>query len=74
MLQSVKASVGDAGALGFAGIYAQWGDIPQALHWLEVALHQRDSELAELKADPDFDPLRNEPRFQAVIRELKFPN
>jgi hypothetical protein len=22
-------------------------DIPQALHWLEIALHQRDSELSE---------------------------
>jgi hypothetical protein len=27
-----------------------------------------------LKTDPLMDPLRNEPRFQAVGRELKFPN
>jgi len=27
-----------------------------------------------LKTDPLMDPLRREPRFQAVMRELKFPN
>jgi len=26
-----------------------------------------------LKTDPLMDPLRKEPRFQAVMRELKFP-
>jgi hypothetical protein len=58
----------------FACIYAQWGDIPQALHRLEIALRQRDPDLAVLKVDPDLDPLRKEPRFQAIERELKFPN
>jgi hypothetical protein len=27
----------------------------------------------ELKTDPLTDPLRKEPRFQAIERELKFP-
>jgi hypothetical protein len=27
-----------------------------------------------LKTDPLMDPLRKEPRFQAVMRELKFPS
>jgi hypothetical protein len=30
--------------------------------------------LVALKTDPLLDPLRNKPRFQAVMRELKFPN
>jgi len=34
----------------------------------------RDSGLVELKAEPDLDPLREEPRFQAIERELKFPD
>jgi hypothetical protein len=34
----------------------------------------RDSGLVMLKTDPLMDPLRNEPRFQAIERELKFPN
>jgi hypothetical protein len=28
----------------------------------------------DLKTDPLIDSLRNEPRFQAIERELKFPN
>jgi hypothetical protein len=27
----------------------------------------------DLKTDPLMDPLRQEPRFQAIERELKFP-
>jgi TolB-like protein/Flp pilus assembly protein TadD len=73
MLQSIRTSEGDAGAYDYARIYAQWGDTPQALHWLEIALRQRDAGLGELKAEPELDPLRKEPRFQAVMRELKFP-
>jgi tetratricopeptide (TPR) repeat protein len=74
MLHRVRTSEGDHGAYDFACIYAQWGDIPQALHWLEVALRLRDSDLSELKAEPALDPLREELRFQAIERELRFPN
>jgi TolB-like protein/Tfp pilus assembly protein PilF len=74
MLQKVRTSEGDHGAYDFACIYAQWGDIPQALHWLEIALRLRDSDLSVLKAEPDLDPLRKEPRFQAIERKLRFPD
>jgi tetratricopeptide (TPR) repeat protein len=55
-----------------AEIYAQWGNTPQALELLETALRLRDQDLRWLKADPLMDPLRKEPRFQAIERELKF--
>jgi serine/threonine-protein kinase len=74
MLQKLKAARGDDGAYDFACIYAQWGDIPQALRWLETAMRLRDPGLVELKAEPDLDPLRKEPRFQAIEQELKFPS
>jgi tetratricopeptide (TPR) repeat protein len=72
-LARVKALQHDAGAYGYATIYAQWGDTPKALEWLETALQLHDPRLIDLKTDPLLDPLRNEPRFQAVMRELKFP-
>jgi serine/threonine-protein kinase len=82
-LARFKALEGNAGAYGYATIYAQWGNTPKALEWLETALQvrnavcRRPSEAGEclinLKTDPLLDPLRQEPRFQAIERELKFP-
>jgi TolB-like protein/tetratricopeptide (TPR) repeat protein len=72
-LEKLKAAEGEAGAYDYAGIYAQWGDRTAALMWLETAWRLRDPELRGLKTEPLLDPLRNEPRFQAIERELKFP-
>jgi tetratricopeptide (TPR) repeat protein len=72
-LARFKALQGDAGAYGYATIYAQWGNTPKALEWLEMALQLRDPELINLKTTLLLDPLRNEPRFRAIERELKFP-
>ena len=69
-----KALEGDIGAVDYARAYAQWGDIPKALDWLETAWRLRETTLVFLKSEPLLDPLRNEPRFQAIERELKFPD
>jgi TolB-like protein/Flp pilus assembly protein TadD len=73
MLQRIKSSLGEQGAYDFACVYAQWGDIPTALQWLETAVRLRDSGLSELKSEPELDPLRQEPRFEAIERALNFP-
>ena len=49
------------------------GNRAKALEWLETALRLRDSSLVLLKTDPFLDPLRNELRFQALEKALKFP-
>jgi TolB-like protein/cytochrome c-type biogenesis protein CcmH/NrfG len=72
-LAKVRAAQGDASAYPYATIYAQWGDRLKALEWLEAAMRVRDPDLSALKTDPLLDPLREEPRFQAIERELKFP-
>ena len=69
----MQKAQGDTTAYQFATIYAQWGEIPKALEWLESAMRLRDPGLSLLKQDPLVEPLRQEPRFQAVERELKFP-
>ena len=74
VLSKLKAAQGDDAAYQYATIYAQWGQRPKALEWLETALRLRDPGLESLKTDPLLDPLRKEPRFQAIERELKFPN
>ena len=72
-LAKFRAWGGDSGAYQYATIYAQWGNSLKALEWLETALRLRDPGLITLKTDPLMDPLRQEPRFQRVMRELKFP-
>ena len=73
-LKKMQAALGDASAYQFATIYAQWGDRAKALESLDTAMRLRDPGLLLLKIDPLLDPLRTEPRFQAVMRELKFPD
>jgi TolB-like protein len=74
MLAKIRAIAGDRLAEGYADIYAQWGDTARALDWLETAMRNRDPYLAYTKVNPFFDPLRNEPRYQAIERALKFPD
>jgi TolB-like protein len=73
VLSKMKTAMGDASAYQYAEIYAQWGNKAQALGWLETAMRLRDPGLELLKTDPLMDPVRKEPRFQAIERELKFP-
>jgi tetratricopeptide (TPR) repeat protein len=73
-LAKLKAAQGDASAYQYATIYAQWGNRAKALEWLETAWRLRDPGLVYLKTDPLLDPIRQEPRFEAMMRELKFPN
>jgi TolB-like protein len=72
-LTKLKAALGDAAAYQYATIYAQWGNRAKALESLDTAWRLRDPGLENLKTDPLLDPLRQEPRLQAIERELKFP-
>jgi len=40
--------------------------------WLERAYDEQDPALFWLKVAPIYDPLRSEPRFQALMRKLNF--
>jgi TolB-like protein/Flp pilus assembly protein TadD len=73
MLTNLQSWYGDRGAYQYAQIYSQWANTSKALAWLEKAMRLRDSGLAALKVDGLVDPLRDEPRFQAVQNALRFP-
>jgi TolB-like protein len=73
MVVKLRASRGDAAAYRFAEIYAQRGNVTEALEWLSTGMRLRSPWMEFLKTDPLLDPLRKEPRFQAIERELKFP-
>jgi tetratricopeptide (TPR) repeat protein len=74
ILAKTRVECGDACTLDNAYIYLGWGDTARALDWLETMMRLRDPYLIYVKAVRSFDPLRNEPRFQAIERELKFPD
>jgi Tfp pilus assembly protein PilF len=58
----------------FALIHTGLGESQAAIDWLERAYDERDWYLCVLKTEPILDPLRNEPRFQALLRRMNFPN
>lgn len=73
-LTKAKLALGEDHAFASAVVYAQWGDRTRALGSLEKAVRLRDTALINLRTHPLLDALRDEPRFQAVLRELTFPD
>jgi len=56
-----------------ARLHMALGEREQALVRLGEAYKERDPHLTWLKAEPAFDPLRGEPRFQELFRRIGFP-
>jgi len=53
--------------------YAQLGNTDQAVAWLEKAYQQHAWQMPQLKIIPEWDPIRSDPRFQALLRKMNFP-
>lgn len=49
-----------------AGVFTELGEVDDALTWLEKAFAERSNAIAYL-AESENDPLRNHPRFQALL-------
>lgn len=49
------------------------GELNDAFFWLEKAYQGREANLVYLQVDPGFDALRPDPRFQDLLRRMKFP-
>jgi serine/threonine-protein kinase len=55
-----------------ATVHLGLGEKEQALDWLERGYQAHDWHLTLLKAEPVFDPLRDEPRFKDLLRRMNF--
>lgn len=66
-LAQLKKGYGDAGLYQQAMVAAQWGEVPLALDLLERARALIDGGLTWALTEPMFDPLRNQPRFKALL-------
>ncbi|HXM37942.1 MAG TPA: protein kinase [Gemmatimonadales bacterium] len=55
----------------FAILHIGLGNLDTALDWAERAYAERRGWLAYLKVNPIFDPLRQHPRFAALVQKMK---
>jgi tetratricopeptide (TPR) repeat protein len=55
-------------------VYIGLGEKDQAFAWLEKAYQAHSNDMSNLKADPTFDPIRSDPRFQDLLRRMNFPS
>jgi serine/threonine-protein kinase len=72
-LARLRQLYGDAASTQLGEIYAQLGDHEAALAALERAYEVKDAGLTTMLVDPWLDPIRNEPRFEAIVRKMNFP-
>ncbi len=72
-LARLEALDGEAGAFYYAEVYAQWGDRAAALQSLTKAVRLHNAGLRLFRVDWPLDPIRNEPQFKRLERDLKFP-
>jgi hypothetical protein len=54
----------------FARIYARLDERDRTLEWLREAYDRHSDYLVVLKVEPIFDPLRSDPRFTGLLRNI----
>jgi len=62
-----------AGANHVAALYLRAGENDLALEWLERSFDAGDPEMAHLGVEPLNDAVRNDPRFQDLLRRMNLP-
>jgi len=60
-------------AFGIAVNYARLGDKDRAFEWLEKSFAAHEEDLVSIKAEPAFDGLSSDPRFQDLLRRIGLP-
>jgi tetratricopeptide (TPR) repeat protein len=57
--------------VSIAYVHTALGDTDQAFENLDRAIEDRDPNLLGLKSNPIFDPLRNDPRYHALLKKMQ---
>ena len=72
VLTARSGKQGGGTALGLAHRWMYAGDKDRALDWLDKAYETHDPNMPYL-GKPIYDPLRSDPRFQALLRKMNLP-
>ena len=62
-----------SGAFWIAAMFADRRQDTRAFEWLDRAYRQKDPMIEYIKATPDFNPLKGDPRYKAFIDKLHLP-
>jgi len=57
-------------AWGIAVMHASLGDVDEAFRWLDIAIEERAPGLILLRVHPRLDPIRKDPRYRPLVRQL----
>jgi hypothetical protein len=57
-------------AWGIAVLHASLEDVDEAFWWLDVAVKEQAPGLILLRVHPRLDPIRNDPRYRPLVRQL----
>jgi serine/threonine protein kinase/Tfp pilus assembly protein PilF len=71
--EALAARSNRAYSLEIATLHIYAGEEEKALDWLEIAYEEQIQDLVYLNVYPKWDPLRDHPRFQELIRRMNFP-
>jgi len=76
LLQQTEAeeTVTPVDAYFLAMVLGELGERDRAFALLEQAFHGRSALMSVMKVDPRIDSLRDDPRFEALLRRMDFPN
>jgi serine/threonine-protein kinase len=69
-LEAARHGEEPGAALDIAGNYLLAGDTTRALDWLEKACDDHEPGLPYINCFPLYDPIRSDPRFQALLRRM----
>lgn len=69
--QSMKLSGNDYRGMGL--IYAALGENDKAFNWLGKSFEKHEESLCSIIVDPKMDPLRDDPRFNELVRRIGLP-
>ena len=60
-------------SMSLASMYIGLGDYYNAFKRLDIACDEHDSHLVFLTFWPDFDPIRSDPRYKALLKKMGLP-
>jgi len=72
-VRQAQRNTGYQSACDIAGLHAELGDKGEAFRWLNIAYQEHDWWLLGLKTNFSLDPIRSDPRFAVLVRELGLP-